>query len=295
MHLGRAVLLGARRPSEQGRRPGRRKAHHAARAAAAASTAVGLYAVPEDTPNTVGFAPGFVAARGRPVDGLVVPLETGRGFQVVFGLEVHRRGGLRIPRRAGRIRGRRRRPTPQPSTTRSPCALRWRGTRSARNHPCPVIAVGRRPSFEALQDGARQLGFDMKHNRSAADRGESRGSCTSQTRKLLSEERLRARGGHERAAGRAPCRRAGGPRGTSARAAAAEVHAAELERRIARFGPAYEDDRAQIEHLLSELEERDSELAELRPRFENLETRNRPVGRRAGRAGPPPRRAGAHA
>ena len=58
----------------------------------------------------------------------------------------------------------------------------------------------------------------------------------------------------------------------SARAAVAEVRAAELDRRIARFGPAYEDDRAQIEHLLAELEERDSELARLRPDLAEIES-----------------------
>jgi hypothetical protein len=53
---------------------------------------VGLYAVSEDTPEAVGFAPGFDPGRGRTVEGLVVPPGAGHGFQVVFGLEVDTKG-----------------------------------------------------------------------------------------------------------------------------------------------------------------------------------------------------------
>ena len=54
--------------------------------------------------------------------------------------------------------------------------------------------------------------------------------------------------------------------------AAAEAKAAELDRRLARFGPADADERTQIDHLLRELEAREAELLGLRPRLEELET-----------------------
>ena len=53
---------------------------------------VGTYAVPEDRPQTVGFAPGFDPADGEPVEGLVVPPGDGHGFQIVFGLQVDAKG-----------------------------------------------------------------------------------------------------------------------------------------------------------------------------------------------------------
>lgn len=54
--------------------------------------------------------------------------------------------------------------------------------------------------------------------------------------------------------------------------AAAEAKAAELDRRLARFGPADADEPTQIEHLLAELEAREGELLSLRPRVQELET-----------------------
>jgi hypothetical protein len=53
---------------------------------------VGLYVLPESRPQTVGFAPGFDAADGDPVEGLVIPPGEGQGFQVVFGVEVEDEG-----------------------------------------------------------------------------------------------------------------------------------------------------------------------------------------------------------
>jgi hypothetical protein len=53
---------------------------------------VGVYAIPENTPQTVGFAPGFDAAGGEAVEGLIIPPGEGRGFQVVFGLEIEEEG-----------------------------------------------------------------------------------------------------------------------------------------------------------------------------------------------------------
>ncbi|MBW3592348.1 MAG: hypothetical protein KY396_01500 [Actinobacteria bacterium] len=56
----------------------------------------------------------------------------------------------------------------------------------------------------------------------------------------------------------------------SASLAAAEARIEQLERRIARFGPTYGDEKAQVEHLLAELEDRDAELAKLRPAIDEL-------------------------
>src|SRR5918997_4302763 len=56
----------------------------------------------------------------------------------------------------------------------------------------------------------------------------------------------------------------------SASLAAAEARIEHLERRLARFGPTYGDESAQVEHLLAELEDRDAELAKLRPALDEL-------------------------
>jgi chromosome segregation ATPase len=134
-----------------------------------------------------------------------------------------------------------------------------------------AVAAGR-TSFEALHIRRISVGFDLYDNRSAADRGDR----VARVRRKLENFFLKNASGlvedmSELQGGRL-ADALEDLEARSARAAVAEVRAAELERRIARFGPAYEDDRTQIEHFLSELEDRDTELAELRPRLENLET-----------------------
>ena len=53
--------------------------------------------------------------------------------------------------------------------------------------------------------------------------------------------------------------------------AAAEAKAAELDRRLARFGSADANEHGQIQHLLAELEAREAELLAVRPRVAELE------------------------
>jgi chromosome segregation ATPase len=124
-----------------------------------------------------------------------------------------------------------------------------------------------------LQDGSIRLGLEKKHNRSAADRGDG----VARVRRRLENFFLRNASGlvedmSELQGGRL-ADALEDLEARSARVAVAEVRAAELERRIARYGPAYEDERSQIEHFLAELEERDAELATLRPQLDELEAR----------------------